>query len=75
MLESGIIYNGYELSAGRKWIYNKTYMKGKRDYKLALTAEGREELKRIAEETEWRTLERHRAMKNVWDNMAGELIQ
>ena len=74
MLESGIIYSGYEFSAGRKWIYKKTFLKGKPNYKRALIPEGREELKRIAENTEWRTLERHRAMQNVWDNMAGTPI-
>lgn len=69
MLESGIIYGGYEFSAGRKYIYSKTLNRGKRDYKLTLTDEGREEIKRIADNTEWRTLERHRAMENVWYHM------
>ena len=75
MLESGIIYSGYEFSAGRKWIYCKTFMRGKPDYKRVMTADGRKEIKRIAESTEWRTLERHRAMQNVWDNMAGNEIK
>ena len=66
MLESGIIMNGYELKAGRKYLHRVSSIKGNKNEKYKLTAAGKQAIKSIKQNTEYGSMKRFNAMADIW---------